>query len=1044
MFRWLIGSSLEFRVVILGIAAALVVFGSIQLKNMPVDVFPEYEPPVVKIQTEAIGLSAQEMEDMITHNLEEMLSGVPWLKSLRSESVTGLSSIELTFERGTDLIRARQMVQERLALAVYLPNVAEHPQLLQPLSSTSRFMMVGVSSKKIEPTELSLLARWTMKPKLVGIPGVANVAIWGQRLRQLHVQVDPNRLSSSKLTQDDVIAAAGDALWVSPLSFLKGSAPGTGGWIDGPEQRLGVHHFMPISQPEDMAKVAVTAPHLLRDGKQVQLGDVTEVSFGHPPMIGDASINGENGLVLVIEKFPSANTLEVTKNVEQALKELGRGLPDVKIDASLFRLASYIEDSFVNLTNALIVGAILVVLVIGAFLYNWRTALIGLISIPVSLLAAVIVLGWMGATLNTMILAGLIVALGVIIDDAIVGADALMRRLRDRQADDDQSIASIIVETTLIARGTALYGVLIVVLAVVPILFMGGFSGAFLQPLAVAYALAVLASLLVGLTVTPALSFTLMGKAKGEFPESPVARALRGGYEALLRRIVGSPAIASVGACVAIVIGIGIWPMLGQSLLPDLKEKAVVVNLSTAPGTSHAETYRIVNAMGKELSGVDGVRSVASHVGRAITGDQIVGINSAQIWLGVKQGAKHDELVAKVRETINGYPGIDRSVQSYLRDTVSEALTGASHPIVVRVFGHNREILRKKAGEVRDAIAGVEGLVDVRAVGQVYEPQIKVRVDLEKAAKESVKPGEVRRSAATVFAGLTVGYLYEQQKIFDVLVWSPPEARRSIDDIRNHPVERSDRTRVRLGDVADVRIEPVPTVLKHDGLNAYVDVVANVSGRDIASVTKAVEDKLESVTFPLEFYPVILGEYEEQDDVTDRALGLGIAALLGIFLLLQACLGSWRVASIVFLAIPASAAGGIVALLITGNDMTLGAIAGFFAVLGIASRNGMMLVGHYQNMEANENVSFGADLVLQGAGDRMSAILGSSLAIIAALLPIVALGSLPGLEIVQPTAIVIIGGVIASTLMTLLIIPALYLKWAASGERLPDLSVAQI
>ena len=297
MFRWLIGSSLEFRVGVLGIAAALVVFGSLQLQNMPVDVFPEYEQPIVKVQTEAIGLSAQEMEDMITLNLEELLSGVPWVESIRSESVTGLSSIELRFNRGTDLIRARQMVQERLALAIYLPNVANPPQILQPLSSTSRFMMIGISSDEVEPTELSMLARWTIQPKLVGIPGVSNVAIWGQRLRQMHVQIDSERLRQARLIQNDIITAAGDALWVSPLTFLKGSTPGTGGWVDGPEQRLGVQHVMPIYKPEDMAKVAVAPPHLLLKGKKMALGDVAEVSFGHPPLIGDAYVNGGKGLL---------------------------------------------------------------------------------------------------------------------------------------------------------------------------------------------------------------------------------------------------------------------------------------------------------------------------------------------------------------------------------------------------------------------------------------------------------------------------------------------------------------------------------------------------------------------------------------------------------------------------------------------------------------------------------------------------------------------------------------------------------------------------
>ena len=329
MFRWVIGSSLKFRFLVLGVAAALVVFGALQLRKTPVDVFPEFAPTVVEVQTEAIGLSAEEVESLITLNLEELLSGVPWLTSIRSESVTGLSSIVLMFERGTDVMKARQMIQERLTLAYTLPNVAQPPIILQPLSTTSRFMMIGITSDKVEPTELSLLTRWTIKPRLLGVPGVANVAIWGQRLRQMHVQIDPNRLYDARVMQEDIIAAAGDALWVSPLTFLKGSAPGTGGWIDNRNQRLGVQHSMPIELPEDMAKVAVSPFHLMMSGKSMSLGEVAEVTFAHPPLIGDAVVKKGNGLLLVLEKFPSANTLEVTRGVEQALAELGRCLPRV-------------------------------------------------------------------------------------------------------------------------------------------------------------------------------------------------------------------------------------------------------------------------------------------------------------------------------------------------------------------------------------------------------------------------------------------------------------------------------------------------------------------------------------------------------------------------------------------------------------------------------------------------------------------------------------------------------------------------------------------
>lgn len=1042
MFRWIIGSSLQFRYLVLGFAAALVVFGTIQLKNIPVDVFPEFAPPVVEVQTEAIGLSADEVQDLITLNLEELLSGVPWLESIRSQSVTGLSSIVLTFKRGTDIMKARQMIQERLTLAYTLPNVAQPPVILQPLSATSRFMMIGISSDKVEPTELSLLTRWTIKPRLLGVPGVANVAIWGQRLRQMHVQIDPNRLRDAKVLQEDIIAAAGDALWVSPLTFLKGSAPGTGGWIDNRNQRLGVQHTMPIETPEDMAKVAVTTPSLLLSGKSLSLGEVTEVTFSHPPLIGDAVVKNGNGLMLVIEKFPSANTLEVTRSVDLALAELSRGLPGVQVDAKVFRLASYVQDSISNLTQAIAMGSVLVMLVIGAFLFNWRSALISAVSITLSLLAALLALHLTGATINTMILAGLIVALSVVIDDVVIDVDTLRKRLRARKPDSDMPILSVIFESTMESQRDALYATLVVLLAVLPIFFMGGIAGAFFEPLAAAYLLAVVASMVVALTVTPALSLMLLGKTTGRERESPIAVWLNGRYDAALRRVIGAPRKVMLVAGVAVLAGIGVWPLLGHSLLPAFKERDLLVNWTTPPGTSHEETHRITSRVSKELRSLPGVRSVGAHVGRAVTGDQVVGINSSQIWISLDPTADYDKTVAAIRETAEAYPGIQHTVHSYLRDKVSEVLTGAGNAIVVRIYGQKIEVLNQKAEEVRQALSGIKGIVDLQTEGQVEELQVQVKVDLDAAGRANVKPGDVRRSTATVFSGLVVGYLFKEQKIYEVVVHGAPEARQSLTNLRDLWVDKSDRTQARLGDIADVHLVSTPTVLRHERISPYVDVVANVAGRDAGSVADEVEDRLEKIQFPLEYHPELLGESAELESAQEHMLGVVVAALIGIFLLLQACFASWRLGLIAFVGLPAAVAGGVLAVLISGGVVSLGAIVGFLAVLGIAARNAVSLIDHYQHLEAEEHVPFGLDLILRGARERLSSILAASVAIIAALLPIIVVGQSPGLEIVQPTAIVIVGGLVASTLVTLFVMPALYLLIGAGAQHQSDLGLA--
>ena len=1043
MFRWIIGASLQFRVLVLGVAAALVVLGIARLQNAPVDVFPEFAGPVVEVQTEAIGLSAQEVESLITLNLEELLSGVPWLESIRSKSVTGLSSVVLTFQRGTDIMRARQMIQERLTLAYTLPNVASPPVILQPLSTTSRFMMISVSSKVVEPTELSLLARWTIKPKLTGVPGVANVAIWGQRVRQLHVQIDQDRLRNARLLQDDIITAAGDSLWVSPLTYLKASAPGTGGWIDNRNQRLGVHHDMPITQPEDMAKIPVGAQHLIMTGKRMSLGDVAEVTFDHPPLIGDAFVNGGNGLLLVLEKLPSANTLEVTRAVEQALVELRRGLPGVQIDASVFRLASYIEESISNLALAIVLGAILVVLVVGAFLFNWRSAIVSLLSIPLSLLAAVAVLQLTGATINIMILTGLLLALGVVIDDAVVDVEKIIKRLRERSTGDTDSILTLIREVTLEMRGVTIYAALIVILSVSPIFFMGGVAGAFFEPLAFAYSLAVVASMIVALTMTPALSLALLGNAPGTSRELPIAARLRDRYHAALQSVIRAPRKVFIAGGVALVAAIAVAPFLGQSLLPALKEREVLVNWNTAPGTSAAENYRITSRVSRELQSLPGVRTVGAHIGRAITGDQVVGVNSAQVWVSIDPDARYDETVAAIREVIGGYPGVDSSLQTYLRDKVSQALTGAGAAIVVRIYGQRRDILQQKAEEVRQALSGIPGIVDLRAEGQAEEPQVLVKVNLDAASRVGVKPGDVRRASATVFAGLQVGFLFEEQKIYDVMVWGAPETRQNLTDLSELWVGKADRHYVRLNEVAEVSIVPTPTVIRHEAIAPYVDVVANAARRNLGSVVDEVDDRLEQVTFPLEYYPKLLGEYAERQSVEARMLGAAAAALIGIFLLLQACFRSWRLALIAFLALPASLSGGVLAVLASGGVISVGSIVGFLAVLGIAARNAILLIRHNQRLEGEEGLPFGPDLVLRGARERLSPMLASSAAIVAALLPMVLLGQIPGLEIVQPTAVLMIGGVITATLFTLYVIPALYLAIGAGAQRQFDLGLTR-
>ena len=925
------------------------------------------------------------------------------------------------------------MVQERLAQAYALPHVSKPPTMIQPLSSTSRFMIIGLSSKDLSLIEMSVLARWTIAPRLRGVSGVANVAIWGQRERQLQVQVDPERLRAQGVSLDQVLNTTGNALWVSSLSFLEASTPGTGGFIDTPNQRLGIWHVLPISSPDELAQVPV-------EGTTLRLGDVSEVVEDHQPLIGDAVINDGPNLLLVVEKLPGSNTLAVSRGVEAALDALRPGLTGIEIDSSLFRPATFLEMAIGNLTNALLVGAVLAALVLGALLFNWRVGLISLVAIPVSLVVALLVLYWRGTTVNAMVVAGLVIALGAVIDDAVVDVDHIVRRLRrQRQAGSDQPAATIILEAALEMRSAIFFATLILVLAVLPVFFLEGVSGAFFQPLAISYALAVLASMVIALTVTPALSLILlssMSNAPLKGRESPLIAWLQRGYERALAGVVRAPRLAFAAVAAAIVVGLAVLPFLRQEqLLPSFKELDLMIQWDGAPGTSRSEMARIVARASQELQSIPGVRNVGAHLGRAVFGDQVVGINSAVLWVSLDPQANYNATVAQIQETVDGYPGLALQVQTYLGQTLRQALTRASDAIVVRVFGENFEVLRGKTDEVRQALAGINGIVDLHVALPVEEPTLEIQADLAAAQRYGIRPGDVRRAAATLLSGLQVGSLFEEQKVFDVVVWSTPATRQSLTDIRELLIDTPGGGHVRLEDVADVRVTSAPNVIRREGVSPYLDIGFNVQGRDLGAVAQDVKLALQGVEFPLEYHAEVLGEHTERQAAEQRVRIAGVITLIGIFLLLQAASGNWRLAGLTFLTWPAALVGGVLgAFVVGGGAISLGVLIRFLTVLGIAVRNGITLVSHYQHLEQQEGEAFGPQLILRGAQERLAPVLMTALTMGLALLPLVVIGDVAGNEIVRPMAVVILGGLITSTLLNLFVVPALYLRFGSGRE----------
>ncbi len=1039
--RWIVQTSLQFRYLVIFLAAVLMIFGVSRLSDSSVDVFPEFAPPKVEVQTLSMGLSASAVEELVTVPLEQALNGVPGLDVMRSRSVPDLSDIVLIFKPGTDLIYARQLVAERLA-AVYptLPTWAAPPVMIQPLSSTSRAMKIGIYSDQYDLKDLSMIAYWKIRARLMEVPGVANVPIWGERIKMPAVQVDLEKLNKYGIPLEEVMDVTADALDVGLLQYSEGSVIGTGGFIDTPNQRIGIRSVLPIVTPEALAQVPVN-DRKKPDGSPLVLGDVGNVVWDTWPLFGDAVINGGPGLMMIVEKLPWANTLDVTRGVEEAINEMRPGLQGINIDTTIFRPATFIELSIENLTKSLLIGGLLVVIVLLFFLYEWRVALISATIIPLSLMASLLVLNLRDVPINVMTLAGLSIAIGAVVDDAIVDVENIVRRIRRlRQEGSAQSTASVILEASIEVRGTIIYASLIEISALLPVFFLQGLSGAFFMPLATAYVVAGLVSPLIALTVTPAMVLTLLSKAPINHKPSPILPWLHRVYGRALGSTLQRPGTAYSAASAIVAAGLVVFPFLGQELLPSFKERDFLMHWITKPGTSHPEMWRITARACNELMTIDGVRNCGSHIGQAVNADEPYGIYFTENWISVDPSVDYDQTLASVQEVVDGYPGLVRDVQTYLKERIREVLTGSSDTVVIRIYGPDLEGLRLKADDLRDTLEGIDGIVDLKKELHMETPQVEIEVDLEKAQEYGLKPGDVRRTAAFLLQGEEVGDIFIGGKTYDVNVWSTPETRNSLSDIQNLLIDTPDGGRVRLADVAAIRIVPVPNVIEREGQSRKIDVSANVSGRDLGSVAEDVEDALANVNFPQGYHAEVLGEFAEREAAQESLLISGSIAVIAIFFLLYTVFGNWRLASLTFFTLPWALVGGLLAAYFSTGVLSLGSLVGLLTILGIATRNGIMMISHFQHLEEKEGEPFGPALVMRGARERIAPILMTALTTGLALVPLVIAGNIPGQEIEYPMAIVILGGLVTSTLLNLLVVPTLYLRFGRSRERAIEVS----
>jgi CzcA family heavy metal efflux pump len=1023
--RSVISSSLRFRHLVVAAAVGLMILGITSLPKMHVDVFPEFAPPRVVIQTACVGLSTSDVEQLVTVPLEAGLNGIQGLDDMRSKSVPQLSSIELLFKPGTDLMRARQLVQERIAtVSPSLPTWAAPPVMLAPVSATGRAMQIGMTSKNHSLIEMSMTAYWTIRARLLRVPGVANVAIWNERLQLMAVQAEPDKLAAKNVSLESVMEATADAVDSGLLKFSTGAVIGTGGTFETPNQRIGVRNVLPIVTPADLAEVPVTSTG------SVRLGDVATVGEEHQPLIGDAIIDGQPGLLLVVEKLPWANSLQMTAGVEDAIRQLQPGLPGIMFDTKVFQQANFVKLAIANLTQALVIGFILVVVILALFLFEWRMALISLLTIPLSLVATLLVLYWQGATINTMTLAGLVIALGAVVDDAIIDVENITRRLREeRLAGGGRPTSQVILSACLEVRSPIVYATLIIVAASVPVFLLAGLTGAFFRPLALSYTLAIAASMAVALTVTPALALLMLRGARIERRKSPLVSWLQKGYTAGLRRIIVRPVAAYATVAALTLVGVAVYPQLGQSLFPAFQEHDFLIHWVSPPGTSTAEMERSTTRISKELLAIPGVQSAGAHIGQALLGEEVAGVNLGEIWVSLAPNANYTQALDRIHSVTNGYPGLFREVQTYLDERISEVLTGGKEPIIVRVYGEDLETLRAKSDQILKLVESVPGVIDAHRDISSDVPQANVTVNLAKAEKYGLKPGDVRRDAATLVAGEEVGDIFRAGKAYDVVVWSPERTRHSFSDIENLPIDLPSGGHIRLGEVATVSLQPNPNAIDRQGDSRYLDVGASVAGRDLGSVVNAINQKLGSVQLSRGYHVELLGEYQERQAAQSRLLESAIIAGLLILLLLQASFRNWRLAILTFLTLPMALVGGVLAAWLAGGIISLGSLVGFFTVFGIAARNGILLINHCQHLEEQEGMTFGRDLVLRGARERLAPILMTSLATGLALVPLVVLGTRPGHEIEHPLAVVILGGLFTSTLLSLFVLPSLYLRF---------------
>jgi CzcA family heavy metal efflux pump len=1016
----IVRSSLAHPRIVTALSVLIAVLGAAALLAARFDVFPDFAPPHVLVQTETPGLDATQVEALVTRPLEGLLAGTENVKTVRSTSAQGLSAIRVIFDRGGDPYRQRQVVTERLAEAgSSLPEGVSPPQL-SPLSSSMEYLVhFGFTSEKLSPLELRDLIEWVVKPQILAVPGVAQAQVFGGEARERRIEVDPLKLAAYKLSLDDVAEATRRA------TQLIG-----GGYIETATQRIVVQAQAAGATPEALAQAVVAT----REGTPIRLGDVAKISDGAEPRFGDAMIGGKPGILVETSTQFGANTLEVTHALEGRLDALAPQLKQqgVEYHPALLRPASFIESAIEKLRNSLLIGAVLVVALLLVTLRDWRGALVSFSSIPLALLTTVWILESFGLSLNTMTLGGLVVALGVVVDDAVIDVENILRRMR--AAGDRFDVRDLFTRASLEVRRPVFYATAAVAVAFLPILMMSGLQGAFFRPLSIAFLLAVGLSLLVAMSATPALAAIVMQNHKPRPEAAFLARCKRWqlrtieGFDRRPRMLLG--VLILTGA-----LGIVLLPLLGARLLPDFRENYLIAHASLRPGIAIAETARIGENISKALVQIPGVKSVAEQIGRAENGQDPDTPNKSEfeVQIDPQKGHTASDIDAAIRDVFDDYPNQLVEIYSVLAERIGETLSGESAPFSVSVFGADLDVDDKVAANIAEVLEKVRGSGTVRLVVPPRQPELRVALKSEALALYGLEAGEALDTINAAFHGSRVAAIQNADRTVPIAI--------RIAGAINDPqavgallLRGRNGALVPLGKVADIETITARSMIDHeDGLRRQI-VVATPKTNDQAGYAEAARKAIaQKVTLPAGVYLRYGGAAEAQTEAAHELLLHSAAAFVLIVLLRGLAIGHVRHVVLVLVALPSTLIGGVAAVALTGGTLTLGAMVGFVALFGMAARNTILLVSHYDHLVREEGQMWSLATALRGAEERLTPVLLTALLTALALLPVALQLKQPGHEIEGPMAVVILGGLVSSTLVSLLLIPPLAARWLRPG-----------